>query len=156
MPRTLVLTKHPREDQTLIEAARLPDSALVAASDVEDGLARGGNSQVLVPGHPARVTAALPRLPNLRWVQLTWAGVERMLDPACLRCDDVLHQHPRRVRSVDVRVRLQLSARARAQNPCPRVEAQREGRWYVTLPGTLQGKTIGLVGVRPDRRTPAT
>lgn len=29
----------------------------------------------------------------------------------------------------------------------PRLAAQREGRWDATLPGTLSGKTIGLVGV---------
>jgi phosphoglycerate dehydrogenase-like enzyme len=28
-----------------------------------------------------------------------------------------------------------------------RLEAQRESRWDTTLPGTLQGKTLGLVGV---------
>jgi phosphoglycerate dehydrogenase-like enzyme len=29
----------------------------------------------------------------------------------------------------------------------PRLESQRAGRWDATLPGTLQGKTLGLVGV---------
>jgi phosphoglycerate dehydrogenase-like enzyme len=144
MPRTLVLTKHPREYETLIEAARLPDLALVAASDVEDGLVRGGNSEVLV-GDPARVTAALPRLPNLRWVQLTWAGVERMLDPA-LRRDYVLTN----IRGVFGPLMSEFVFSyllAHERKILQRAEAQREGRWDATLPGTLQGKAIGLVGV---------
>ena len=144
MPRTLVLTKHPREYETLIEAARLPDLTLVAASEVEDGLARGGSSEVLV-GDPARVTAALPRLPNLRWVQLTWAGVERMLDPA-LRRDYVLTN----IRGVFGPLMSEFVFSyllAHERKILQRVEAQREGRWDATLPGTLQGKTIGLVGV---------
>jgi phosphoglycerate dehydrogenase-like enzyme len=144
MPRTLVLTKHPREYETLIEAARLPALALVAASEVEDGLARGGNSEVLV-GDPSRVTAALPHLPNLRWVQLTWAGVERMLDPA-LRRDYVLTN----IRGVFGPLMSEFVFSyllAHERKILQRVEAQREGRWDATLPGTLQGKTIGLVGV---------
>ncbi len=144
MPRTLVLTKRPREYESLIEAARLPDLALVAASDVEDGLARGGDSEVLV-GDPARVTAALPRLPNLRWVQLTWAGVERMLDPT-LRRDYVLTN----IRGVFGPLMSEFVFSyllAHERKILQRVEAQREGRWDATLPGTLQGKTIGLVGV---------
>lgn len=144
MHHVLVLTKHPDEYRRLIEAAGLDDLAIVAAADVDDGIARGGHSEILL-GDPTRVRAALPRLPNLRWTQLTWAGVEPMLDPA-LRRDYVLTN----IRGVFgplmsefVFAYLLLHER----RILPRLAAQREGRWDATLPGTLQGKTIGLVGV---------
>ena len=144
MPRTLILTKHPHDYRELIEAAALPDLALVAAAEVEDGLARGGDSEILV-GDPARVTAALPQLPNLRWVQLTWAGVERMLDPS-LRRDYVLTN----IRGVFGPLMSEFVfgyLLLHERKILRRLDAQRERRWDATLPGTLQGKTLGLLGV---------
>ena len=144
MHKALVLTKLPDEYQRLIEAADLPDLAVVATADVADGLARGADSDILV-GDPARVIAALPHLPGLRWVQLTWAGVERMLDPS-LRRDYVLTN----IRGVFGPLMSEYVfgyLLMHERKIVARLEAQREGRWDTTLPGTLQGKTIGLVGV---------
>jgi phosphoglycerate dehydrogenase-like enzyme len=144
MPKVLVLTKHADEYQRLIDAASLSDLAIVATDDVADGVARGGDSDILV-GDPARVIAALADLPRLRWVQLTWAGVERMLDPT-LRRDYVLTN----IRGVFgplmseyVFGYLLMLERRNIE----RLESQRERRWNATLPGTLQGKAMGLVGV---------
>jgi phosphoglycerate dehydrogenase-like enzyme len=144
MHKALVLTKHADEYQRLIEAALLPDLAIVATEDVADGIVRGADSDILV-GDPARVIAALASLPRLCWVQLTWAGVERMLDPT-LRRDYVLTN----IRGVFGALMseyvfgyLLMLERKNIE----RLEAQRERRWNTTLPGTLQGKTLGLVGV---------
>ena len=84
----LILTSQPEEYRARVEAERLPNLSVVAASDVNDGLARGAHCDLLF-GDPARVRAAVPRLPRLAWAQLTWAGVEPMLDPS-LRRDYVL------------------------------------------------------------------
>jgi phosphoglycerate dehydrogenase-like enzyme len=144
MHKVLVLTKFPDEYRRLIEAAALPDLALVTASDVEDGLTRGGDSEVLI-GDPTRVVAALPHLPRLRWVQLTWAGVERMLDPS-LRRDYVL-TNVRGVFGPLMSEYVFSYLLAHERKIIPRLDAQREGRWDSTLPGTLHGRTLGLVGV---------
>lgn len=144
MPRALVLTKHPDEYRRLIEAAALPELSLVVAADVDEGLTAAGDADILV-GDPARVIAALPRLPKLRWVQLTWAGVERMLDPA-LRRDYVLTN----IRGVFGPLMSEYVfgyLLAHERKIVQRLEAQRAGQWDTTLPGTLQGRTIGLVGV---------
>jgi phosphoglycerate dehydrogenase-like enzyme len=142
--KALVLTKQADEYRRLIEEARLPRLTLAAASDAAEGVAVAGDSDILV-GDPDRVVAALPHLPRLSWVQLTWAGVERMLDPG-LRHDYVLTN----VRGVFgplmseyVFAYLLLHER----RIIPRYDAQRQGRWETMLPGTLQGKTIGLAGV---------
>ena len=144
MHKALVLTKLPGDYQALIEAAGLPDLAVVATADVADGLARGSDSDILL-GDPARVIAALPHLPGLRWVQLTWAGVERMLDPA-LRRDYVLTN----IRGVFGPLMSEYVfgyLLGHERKIVARLDAQRQGRWDATLPGTLQGKAIGLVGV---------
>jgi phosphoglycerate dehydrogenase-like enzyme len=144
MHHLLILTKHPDDYRQRVEAAGLPDLSIVATADVADGLARGGHSDILM-GDPTRVKAALPHLPRLVWTQLTWAGVEPMLDPS-LRRDYVLTN----IRGVFgplmseyVFGYLLLLER----KIVPRLESQRAGRWDATLPGTLQGKTLGLVGV---------
>ena len=137
MHHLLVLTKHPDEYRALIEAANCPDLAIVAASDVPDGIARGAHSDLLL-GDPTRVTQALPHLPRLVWTQLTWAGVEPMLDPA-LRRDYVLTN----IRGVFGPLMSEYVfgyLLALERKMLTRYEAQREGRWDATLPGTLQGK----------------
>lgn len=144
MHKALILTKLPDEYRSLIDSAGLPDLACVATEDVAAGLARAADSDILV-GDPDRVVAALPHLPRLKWVQLTWAGVERMLDPA-LRRDYVLTN----IRGVFGPLTSEYVfgyLLAHERRIVSRLEAQRQGRWDATLPGTLQGKTIGLVGV---------
>jgi phosphoglycerate dehydrogenase-like enzyme len=144
MHHLLILTKHPDEYRGLVEAAGCPDLAIVASADVADGIARGAHSDILL-GDPTRVRDALPHLPRLVWTQLTWAGVEPMLDPS-LRRDYVLTN----IRGVFGPLMseyvfgylLLLERKMLA-----RLESQRAGRWDPTLPGTLQGKTLGLVGV---------
>lgn len=144
MHHLLILTKHPEEYRTLVDTANCPDLTIVASADVADGLARGVHSDILL-GDPTRVKAALPHLPRLVWTQLTWAGVEPMLDPS-LRRDYVLTN----IRGVFGPLMSEYVfgyLLAIERKLLLRVAAQRERRWEATLPGTLQGKTIGLVGV---------
>jgi phosphoglycerate dehydrogenase-like enzyme len=144
MRHRLILTPQPDEYRERIEAAALPDLSNVATSDVEEGLARGAHSDLLL-GDPARVRLALPHLPKLVWVQVTWAGIEPMLDSS-LRRDYVLTN----VRgafgplmSEFVFAYLLLHER----KVLKRLDSQRAGRWDATPPGMLRGKTLGLVGV---------
>ena len=144
MRHLLILTAEPEEYRQRIEAAGLPDLSIVASSDVDEGLRRGAHSDLLL-GDPARVRLALPFLPRLEWAQVTWAGIEPMLDSS-LRRDYVLTN----VRgafgplmSEYVFAYLLLHER----KVLKRVDSQRAGRWDATPPGMLQGKTMGLVGV---------
>lgn len=144
MHHLLILTKHPDEYRERIQAASLPDLAIVATDDVAEGLARAPHSDILL-GDPTRVKAALPHLPRLVWTQLSWAGVEPMLDPA-LRRDYVLTN----IRGVFGPLMSEYVfgyLLMIERKILPRLAAQREGRWDTTLPGTLSGKTLGLVGV---------
>lgn len=142
--RLLILTKYPDEYHRLVNEADLANLRVVTSSDPEDGVARGGDSDIVL-GDPARVLQALPRLPRLRWVQLTWAGVETMIAQASRR--DFLLTNIRGVFGPLMSEYVFGYLLAHERRIIPRYEAQREGRWDAALPGTLQGKTIGLVGV---------
>jgi phosphoglycerate dehydrogenase-like enzyme len=144
MHTVLILTKHPDEYARLVAAEALPDLAVVATADVGDGVARAAGAGIVL-GDPTRVRAALPSMSALRWVQLTWAGVEPMLDPS-LRRDYVLTN----IRGVFGPLMSEYVfgyLLAHERRLLARHEATRSGRWDTTLPGTLQHKTIGLVGV---------
>ena len=110
-----------------------------------------GHAGILL-GDPTRVREALPRMHGLRWVQLTWAGVEPMLDPA-LRRDYVLTN----IRGVFGPLMSEYVfgyLLAHERRILPRHEATRAGRWDATLPGTLQRQAARTGGRRVDRRAP--
>jgi phosphoglycerate dehydrogenase-like enzyme len=96
-------------------------------------------------GSPALVVGFLPDLPALKWVQSTWAGVEPLLDPALRR--DYTLTNARGVfgglMSEYVFGYLLLHER----KILLRLEAQKNSQWEPSLTGTLNRKTIGLLGV---------
>lgn len=140
----LILTAQPEEYRERVEAERLPGLSIVATANVDDGLARAAHSD-LVFGDPARVRAAVPQLPRLEWAQLSWAGVEPMLDPTLRRDYKLTNLRGAfgPLMSEFVFGYLLLHER----RILARLEAQRAGRWDTTPPGTLRQKTLGLVGV---------
>ncbi len=136
MPKLLLASKNETQYRSLLEAARLPDLEIVTspAADCE-----------IAFGEPDRLREALPQLPSLRWAQVTWAGVEMLLDPALRR--DYTLTNARGVfgplMSEYVFAYLLLHERKILQ----RLENQRKHQWDKTVTGTLRGRTLGLLGV---------
>src|SRR5262249_45816412 len=91
------------------------------------------------------IRQVLDRLPALRWVQATWAGVEPLLDPA-LRRDYVL-TNARGVFGALMSEYVFGYLLAHERRILEKFAAQRAARWDPTQPGTLRGKEIGLIGV---------
>jgi phosphoglycerate dehydrogenase-like enzyme len=121
---------------TRLKAANLPDLQIVHTP----------SQQVdLVFGEPNLIRDVLHLLPNLVWVQATWAGVDPLLDPSLRR--DYLLTNARGIfgglMSEFVFGYLLLNERKILQ----RLEAQKRSEWDPSLTGTLKGKTIGLLGV---------
>lgn len=135
MHRLLILSKHADAYRRLVEAAALPDLAFAADEASCD----------IVFGEPSLVAPALPRLAGVRWVQSTWAGVEPLLDPA-LRRDYVL-TNARGVFGGLMSEYVIGYMLAHERRMFEKHASQREGRWDAAPPGTLRGKTIGLLGV---------
>ena len=87
----------------------------------------------------------LDTLPNLRWAQAMWAGVEPLLDPS-LRQDYILTN----ARGVFGGLMSEFAIGyllAHERRIFQRAEAQKNKVWDRALTGTLKGKIIGLLGV---------
>ena len=138
MHRLLILSKHADAYHRLVQAAALPDLAIVADADADA-------SCDIVFGEPSLVAPALPRLAGVTWVQSTWAGVEPLLDPA-LRRDYVL-TNARGVFGGLMSEYVVGYMLAHERRIFEKHAAQREHRWDPTPPGTLRGRTMGLLGV---------
>jgi phosphoglycerate dehydrogenase-like enzyme len=100
-----------------------------------------------VLGAPSLVSKVLEELPNLKWVQSTWAGVEPLLDPA-LRRDYVLTN----ARGVFGGLMSEfvfgyLLAHER-KIFATRAGTAKQGMEH-SLTGTLRGKTIGCLVSAP-------
>lgn len=135
MKPILLLSKHAATYRNLLEKAGLvivePPSL---PADTE-----------IVFGEPGLIRAALPELPNLRWAQSTWAGVEPLLAPGLPRNYTLTNARGVFGSLMSEYVFGYLLAYERKL--ISRWQAQQNKTWDATLTGTLNGKTIGLLGV---------
>jgi phosphoglycerate dehydrogenase-like enzyme len=135
MPKLLLLARDPQPYLDQLRPA-LPGLEIVTTPAADCDLAFGD---------PGLLKDVVAHLPNLRWMQSTWAGVEPLLDPALPR--DYILTNARGVfgplMSEYVIGYLLLHERHMLEH----LESQRQGRWNNLLTGSLRGKTIGLLGV---------
>jgi phosphoglycerate dehydrogenase-like enzyme len=140
----LILSRHAHVYHQLIEAARLPQLGIVSTADADD-LPPSSTLCDVALGEPSLVRHVLGRMPELEWVQATWAGVEPLLDPS-LRRDYVL-TNARGVFGGLMSEYVFGYLLAHERRILEKHAAQRSGRWDPTPPGTLRGKQLGLLGV---------
>lgn len=145
MPRVLILSKRAAEYHSLVEAAVLPGlEKLASATSPSEALVLGDDFDVVF-GEPSLIRDVLARLPDLRWVQATYAGVEPLLDPALRR--DYLLTNARGVFGELMSEYVFGYLLQHERRMFQRRQAQQEGRWDASVTGTLRGKTLGLLGV---------
>ncbi|HEY7292392.1 MAG TPA: D-2-hydroxyacid dehydrogenase [Vicinamibacterales bacterium] len=144
MHKLLILSKRADEYCGLVEAARLPQLSMCAATDPA-ALAAEAFASDLVFGDPSAVARVLPRLDGVRWVQATWAGVEPLLDPALRR--DYILTNARGVFGPLMSEYVFGYMLAHERRIIEKYETQKERRWDPRHPGTLRGKRLGLIGV---------
>ena len=142
MHKLLILSRHAPDYLRLVEAASLPDIEITASTDPS---ATAPAEFDVVLGEPSLIRQVLDRLPALRWVQATWAGVEPLLDPS-LRRDYVL-TNARGVFGARMSEYVFGYMLAHERLIFEKYASQREGRWDPVHPGTLRGKQVGLLGV---------
>lgn len=135
MPKLLLLSQDPDSYLALLQAA-LPGLEIVTAPAADCELAFGD---------PGLLKDVIAGLPNLRWLQSTWAGVEPLLNPALPRTYTLTNARgvfgP--LMSEYVIGYLLLHERNMLQH----LASQQQNRWNELTTGTLRGKTIGLMGV---------
>ncbi|NWG06330.1 MAG: D-2-hydroxyacid dehydrogenase [Chloroflexi bacterium] len=99
----------------------------------------------IVLGEPRMVREALPHLPDLKWVQSIYAGVEPLVDPTQRR--DYVLTNARGVFGSSMSEFVfgyMLFFKKRIQE---RIQAQQARKWDHLDGGLLRGRTIGLLGV---------
>ncbi len=136
MPKLLILSKDAEEYRSILEAANLPNLEFSEKASKETEI---------VFGAPTMIRDALSSLPNLRWAQASWAGVEPLLGPS-LRRDYVL-TNARGVFGQLMSEYIFGYLVAHERQVFQLREMQKEKEWFRFDTGTLRGKTIGLLGV---------
>ncbi|KAA0279616.1 MAG: D-2-hydroxyacid dehydrogenase [Chloroflexi bacterium] len=136
MPRLLILSRDAEDYRKILASADLPD-LIIENSPSKDC--------EIIFGAPSMVPGVLNDLPNLRWVQSMWAGVEPLLIPSLRK--DYLLTNARGVFGGLMSEYVIGYLLAHERKVFSRRQAQLSKTWDKTLTGTLRGKTIGLLGV---------
>lgn len=136
MPHMYILSKDADEYRSILEKSKLPD--LIIDKELTE------TCEILF-GSPFSIRDVLGKLPNLRWVQSTWAGVEPLLDPSLRR--DYTLTNARGVFGGLMSEYIFGYLLAHERRIFERMEAQKNKQWDTSLTGSLRGKTIGLLGV---------
>ena len=144
MHRLLILSRHARDYHRLVDAARLPDLEITSATDPADAIPRAADFD-LAFGEPSLLKQILPAMRALRWTQATWAGVEPLLDPSLRR--DYILTNARGVFGALMSEYVFAYLLAHERRIFEKRASQAAGRWDPSPPGTLRGRTIGLLGV---------
>ena len=135
MPTLLILASNVDEYTRLIKSAQLPDLEFTADPENCD----------IVLGEPKLIRDTLPRLPNLKWVQAIYAGVEGLMDPALRR--DYILTNARGVFGELMSEYVFGYLLLHEKRIFERFRAQQAKLWDRAESGLLRGKTIGLLGV---------
>lgn len=88
----------------------------------------------------------LARAPKLRWLQLTSAGADRLLDAPVVRDSNVTVTTASGIHAVPISEYVIGAIIAFAKGFPSAFRAQVEGRWSPYLPEELEGKTVGVLG----------
>jgi len=131
----LILSSNSDEYTQLIKSAQVDDLEFTTKPEDCD----------IVLGEPKLIRDALPRLPNLKWVQAIYAGVERLMDPTHRR--DYTLTNARGVFGELMSEYVFGYLLLHEKKIFDRQRAQQSKQWDRAESGVLRGKTIGLLGV---------
>jgi phosphoglycerate dehydrogenase-like enzyme len=136
MPKLLILTSDSKEYLDLIRQAGLPNLEIFTDFNPDCDI---------VFGDTGRIKEALPNLPNLKWVQTTSAGIERLMDNSLRRNYTLTNAKDVFGESMSEYVFGYILLYKK--RIFERYKAQQSRQWDNEDRGRLRGKTIGLLGV---------
>ena len=140
----LILSQDFKSYKQLIETTELPGLTIVAVDDPDEAINIGAESDLLF-GEPSLVCQVVNHLPNLKWVQTSWAGVEPLLVSG-LRRGYVL-TNARNVYGAMMSEYVFGYLLMIERRIIPRWQSQLKRNWDQRPYGTLKHKRIGLLGV---------
>ncbi|OGO60090.1 MAG: hypothetical protein A2032_06335 [Chloroflexi bacterium RBG_19FT_COMBO_49_13] len=140
----LILSKDFEEYNQIISQAGLPGLSILATENPDDGIHIGAECDLLF-GEPSLVCRVINHLPNLTWVQTSWAGVEPLL-AAGLHQDYIL-TNARNVYGPMMSEYVFGYLLMIERRILTRWQSQLNHKWDETPNGRLKGRRIGLLGV---------
>ncbi len=136
MHTLLILSSEQKTYRSIIGSANLPDLKIISEPSDE--------CDILL-GDPSLIRDALASLPNLKWVQSIWAGVEPLMDSALKR--DYILTNARGVFGQLMSEYVLTYLLSHERKVLHLHGLQRKKEWDDSNNGTLRGRTIGLLGV---------
>ena len=119
-----------------------PGIPLTIAAGVKEALDRYAGEPILF-GSPLMISEVLPNMPEVKWVQSTWAGVTPLID---IERRDYVLTGIRGIFGSQMSEYVLGYLLAHELDIFARREEQREHRWEYRASGTLRGKRIGIMG----------
>lgn len=136
MPHVFIASNDAEEYRLVLESAGLPNLILDK---------KPSESCEILFGAPTSIREILGQVPNLRWAQTMWAGVEPLLDSSLRR--DYTLTNARGVFGGLMSEYVIGYLLAHERKIFQQAEAQKNKVWDDSLTGSLRGKSIGLLGV---------
>ena len=135
MPKLLILSRDAEEYHPRIVQANLPDLEIVSDPTQAE----------IVLGEPKAIRDALPLLSQPKWIQVIYAGVEPLVDPAQRR--DYVLTNARGVFGPLMSEYVFGYLLFLEKRMLERIQAQKSREWQRTESGILRGRSLGLLGV---------
>ena len=140
----LILSEDHEVYTQLIGQAHLPD-LIIKGTNMPWQVADTAIEYDLVFGEPALISTVINQLPQVKWVQASWAGVEPLLAKGIRRNYTLTNARNVYGRLMSEYVFGYLAMIER--QILSYWKAQQEMKWSEDIPGTLRGKNLGLLGV---------
>jgi len=142
--RLLIISHNSHKYVKIITAAALPDLYIESADTVEEARSLANQHNILLAS-PDLAVEILPTLTKLKWMQSTWAGVNRLLGEDCRK--DYLLTGVKNVFGpiMSEYVFCYILMHSRKALRC--MELQKIREWEMPMPGLLRGMKIGIMGV---------
>ncbi len=145
MPKLLILSSDANHYAKLIEQANLPKLDEIILRPGSGQASRPTDNCDIILGEPRLIREHLSQLPNVKWIQSMYAGVERLMD-SDLRRDYIL-TNARGVFGELMSEYVFGYLLAHEKKIFERFKAQQAKKYDRFESGWLRGKTIGLLGV---------
>ncbi len=142
--KLLIISTNAEKYLAIFRDHNLPDLQISATADSAEALDLCSHSNIIF-GDPDLIKPLLNHAAKLEWMQSTWAGVEPLLGPTCRT--DYLLTGVKGIFGPLISEYVLCHMLVHEKKVIERYESQKSLRWNDMKPGTLRGKSVGIMGV---------
>ena len=140
----LILSTDAEKYLEIFRGHDLPDLHIIAAVDLTDAFDLCSQCNIIF-GDPDLIKPLLNHAKKLIWIQSSWAGVEPLLGTTCRK--DYLLTGVKGVFGPLISEYVLCQMLVHEKKVIEHYESQKTQSWNHMMPGTLRGKSIGIMGV---------